>query len=343
MKLVSFKNNAGEERTGLYINETVVDLQSGAEKLSLTLPSAMNSFLEGGQRNIDTARKIEEKFAAGNLDSGVSTKVAALLAPVPHPPSCRDAYAFRQHVATARRNRGVDMISEFDQFPVFYFTNHNAVFGEGDVIVESDHLHRLDFELEAAIVIGKRGKNISSSEADEYIAGYTIMNDLSARKLQMEEMKLSLGPAKGKDFATTIGPWLVTPDELEKFRIESDYGDKYDLKMTAHHNGRQVSEGNFKDMNWTFAEIIERVSYGVEIRPGDVIGSGTVGTGCYLELNGSATLQAKERGESYTPVWLADGDEIELAISGLGKLKNRIVKASEDRSILAKKKEAAVA
>ena len=167
------------------------------------------------------------------------------------------------------------------------------------------------------------------------------MTVLSARKLQIEELKVSLVQAKAKVFATTIGPWLVTPDEIEEYRIDSDYGNKYELKMTARHNGKLVSEGNFKDMNWTFAEIIERVSYGVEIRPGDVIGSGTVGTGCYLELNGTAALKAKERGETSSPGWLADGDEIELEISGRGKLKDNIVKASETRTILNKTKESA--
>ena len=121
------------------------------------------------------------------------------------------------------------MIPEFDQFPVFYFTNHNAIFGEGDIVVEDDHLEKLDFELEAAIVIGKEGRNIPAEKADEYIAGYMIMNDFSARVLQMEEMKLNLGPAKGKDFATSIGPWLVTPDELEEYKLATDYGNKYDL------------------------------------------------------------------------------------------------------------------
>ena len=230
------------------------------------------------------------------------------------------------------------MIPEFDQFPVFYFTNHNAIFGEGEIVVEEDHLQKLDFELEAAIVIGKKGKNISSKDADSYIAGYTIMNDLSARKLQMEEMKLNLGPAKGKDFATVIGPYLVTADELEKNTIETPSGNKYDLRMTAKHNGKLISEGNLKDMNWTFAEIIERASYGVELYPGDVIGSGTVGTGCYLELNGTSALEAKEKGEEFTPIWLKEGDTIELEIDGLGILKNKIVKAKNSYSILAKKK-----
>jgi fumarylacetoacetate (FAA) hydrolase len=261
-----------------------------------------------------------------------------LLAPVPNPTSCRDGYAFRQHVQTARRNRGVEMIPEFDQYPVFYFTNHNTIFGEGEIRVEDDHLRQLDFELEAAIVIGKQGRNISAEEADSYIAGYMVMNDLSARVLQMEEMKLNLGPAKGKDFATSIGPWLVTPDELEQYKISTEFGNKYDLRMSAKHNGKQISDGNMKDMNWTFAEIIERASYGVRLFPGDVIGSGTVGTGCYLELNGTWALEAKETGKDFKPIWLQDGDEIELEITGLGILKNNIRKAKKSRSILAKKK-----
>jgi len=337
MKLVSFKNKSGDERTGLFVKDQTIDLAEGAKKLSFSLPTDMNKFLEGGEKFIETARQVERAFIDDKLDIGVSKNVA-MLPPVPHPPSCRDGYAFRQHVATARRNRGVDMIPEFDQYPVFYFTNHNAIFGEGDIVVEGDHLKQLDFELEAAIVIGKRGKNILYSEADEYIAGYTIMNDFSARVLQMEEMKLNLGPAKGKDFATAIGPWLVTPDELEKHKIDSEFGQKHDLRMTAVHNGKQISDGNLKDMNWTFAELIERASYGVELYPGDVIGSGTVGTGCYLELNGTNALEAKQKGKSFTPVWLQAGDTIELAITGLGKLTNKIVKAKGDRSILAKKK-----
>ena len=154
----------------------------------------------------------------------------------------------------------------------------------------------------------------------------------------MEEMKLNLGPAKGKDFATSIGPWLVTVDELETYKIKTQFGNKYDLKMIARHNGKQVSEGNLKDMNWTFAELIERASYGVTLYPGDVIGSGTVGTGCYLELNGTQALQAKEKGESFTPIWIKEGDQFELEITGLGILKNKIKKSKTNRSILMTKK-----
>lgn len=339
MKFVSFRTSDYEERLGLFHGGRIYDLAAAAQTLNRKLPSTMTEFLRQGEPAMESARFVQQAVESGAVEP--LSNDPTLLAPVPHPTSCRDAYAFRQHVATARRNRGVDMIPEFDQFPVFYFTNHNAVFGEGDVAVESDHLQRLDFELECAIVIGRKGRNIPAAEADRYIAGYTIMNDLSARTLQMEEMKLNLGPAKGKDFSTTIGPWLVTPDELTDRRVKTDTGDKYDLRMTARHNGKLVSEGNLKDMNWTFAEIIERASYGVDLYPGDVIGSGTVGTGCYLELNGTWALEAKQRGKTHTPIWLNDGDLIELEIDGLGTLCNRIVKASQDYSILAKKKEAA--
>ena len=337
MKLVSYLDQF-KERLGIYHESLVYDLRQSASQINIELPSTMKNFLRGENSFMQEAKKVNEQIKAGKIKSTLDQKGIKLIAPVPRPTSCRDGYAFRQHVLTARRNRGVAMIPEFDKFPVFYFTNHNAIFGEGEIIVEDDHLERLDFELEAAIVIGKKGKNIPSSEADNYIAGYMIMNDLSARKLQMEEMKLSLGPAKGKDFATVIGPWLVTPDELEEFKSVTPTGNKYNLSMYAYHNGKKVSEGNVKDMNWTFAEIIERASYGVEILPGDVIGSGTVGTGCYLELNGTAAIKAKEKGEKFTPTWLQAGDTIELEIKGLGKLSNTIKRTQNNYSIHSKEK-----
>ncbi|MBS4035553.1 MAG: fumarylacetoacetate hydrolase family protein [Ignavibacterium sp.] len=337
MKLVTY-HKSKKQRLGIFYNEFIYDLQTTAKKLKLDLPSTMKEFLEGESKAMKLAQKVFDTIKNKKIKSRIKLNDVVLLAPVPDPPSMRDGYAFRQHVQTARRNRGVEMIPEFDQYPVFYFTNHNAVYGEGTIKVEDDHLDKLDFELECAIVIGKKGKNIPTAKADSYIAGYTIMNDWSARTLQMEEMKLNLGPAKGKDFATSIGPWLVTTDELEQYKIESPNGNKYDLKMIARHNGKQVSEGNLKDMNWTFAEIIERASYGVTLYPGDVIGSGTVGTGCYLELNGTWALQSKEKGKAFTPVWLKDGDDFELEITGLGTLKNKIQKSKKSRSILAKKK-----
>jgi fumarylacetoacetate (FAA) hydrolase len=198
-----------------------------------------------------------------------------------------------------------------------------------------DHLEKLDFELEVAIVISKQGKNIKAEEADEYIGGLMIMNDFSARQLQMEEMLLNLGPAKGKDFATTIGPCLMTLDQLEAYDVpckDGHVGKSWNLKMLCRVNGVQVSEGNLSDMHWTFAEIIERASYGVDLYPGDIIGSGTVGTGCFLELNGTGKLNDP----SYQEQWLQNGDVVELEVDELGALSNTIVAAETDWSILKK-------
>jgi fumarylacetoacetate (FAA) hydrolase len=267
----------------------------------------------------EVVRRTEESAHPPPIDARPLLRPLAqveLLAPIPRPPSMRDGYAFRQHVETARRNRGLEMIPEFDQFPVFYFTNHQAVIGPGPVSVLPRHLERLDFELEAAIVVGKKARNLTADRADDAIFGLTIMNDLSARALQMEEMKLSLGPAKGKDFATAIGPWLVTLDELEDRTRRGAHGVSFDLAMRAFVNGVQVSEGNVAQMNWTFAQILERVSYGATIFPGDVIGSGTVGTGCFLELNGSGITKNQ---------WLGVGDVVALEIERLGRLENVVV------------------
>ena len=166
-----------------------------------------------------------------------------------------------------------------------------------------------------------------------------IMNDMSARTLQMEEMLLNLGPAKGKDFSTVIGPWLVTLDELTHLEIpakQNHVGKSWNMKMTCQVNGNQVSEGNLGDMDWTFAEIIERASYGVNLYPGDVIGSGTVGTGCFLELNGTGKLNDPH----YQEQWLQPGDTVTMNIDGLGELRNTIVKEDSNWSILQQKKKA---
>jgi len=332
MKLVSYLFNE-KERLGIFADGKIFDAEESGKSIGLKLPSSMAALLDEWDYHFEKLLKLYKKIEDNKIEKFITKNDVKLLAPVPHPTSCRDGYAFRQHVATARRNRGVEMIPEFDQFPVFYFTNHNAIFGEGDIVVEDDHLDKLDFELEAAIVINKRGRNIKAENADSFIAGYMIMNDLSARRLQSDEMKLNLGPAKGKDFATTIGPYLVTADELEAFKIESPHGNKYNLQMKAFHNGKQISDGNLKDMNWTFAQIIERASYGVELFPGDIIGSGTVGTGCYLELNGTWALEAKASGKEFTQVWLKENDIIELEISSLGKLSNKIVRSKNHNSL----------
>tara|TARA_B110000908_G_scaffold68840_1_gene83163 strand:- start:326 stop:1303 length:978 start_codon:yes stop_codon:yes gene_type:complete len=283
----------------------------------------------------DNWQKLATKFMDENPSNTHNLSAITLLSPIPKPTSFRDAYAFRQHVATSRKNRGVDMIPEFDAFPVFYFSNHNVMFADGQEIeLMPDHFHRLDYELEFAIVIGKGGKNILSKDADKHIAGFCILNDLSARRLQMEEMKLNLGPAKGKDFANILGPYLVTPDELESKSINTPFGKKYDLEMKCFVNGELLSQGNAKDMNWTFAEIIERASYGVELYPGDVIGSGTVGTGCLLELNGTR----KRENSNHKERWIQAGDKIEMKIEGLGEIKNKIVKSKTNHSLLKLKK-----
>ena len=331
MKLVSY-SKAGEIQLGAIVNEELYHLQS----LSENIPNNIIDFIQS-----DKALQLQtEKQLAKIEDKSLSIaplKDFTLLAPVPRPTSCRDGYAFRQHVESARRNRGVEMIKEFDQYPIFYFTNHNAVQGPGEIYCMPDHFQQLDFELEVAIVIGKEGRNIKAKDADAYIAGFTIMNDLSARKLQMEEMLLNLGPAKGKDFSTVIGPWLVTPDELSAFLVpakQGHVGNNYNLSMKCWVNDKLVSEGNVKDMDWTFAELIERCSYGVTIFPGDVIGSGTVGTGCFLELNGTGKLH----NPAYEPQWLQANDTVKMTIDGLGTLVNTIKAEATDWSILAQKK-----
>ena len=229
------------------------------------------------------------------------------------PRSLRDAYAFRQHVETSRKNRGLAMIKEFDDFPVYYYSNADAVMGPGNINIDNVFMNKLDFELEVAILIGKEGINIDCKEADDYIAGFMIMNDFSARDLQVAEMKLNLGPAKGKDFATTIGPFLVTPDELKNQMIPTERGNQISLKMECFINSKKISEDNLKNLSWTFSQIIERVSMGTKIFPGDVIGSGTCATGCFLELNQTNDTQ-----------WLKKEDIIELKVESLGTLKNTI-------------------
>lgn len=334
MKIVSYIKE-GSEQLGVVINGLVYDMDT----LHPDMPNSMNMFLMYWDTVYPVAKAGVQMIQEGKRGAGAGVPVheLQLLAPVPFPTSCRDGYAFRQHVAAARRNRKVDMIAEFDQYPIFYFTNHHTVQGPGDVLCMPDHFEKLDFELEAAIVICKQGRNIPAEHADEYIGGLMIMNDMSARRLQMEEMLLNLGPAKGKDFATAIGPWLVTLDELEAFEIPAKAnhtGRSWNLTMTCKVNGVEVSRGNVGDMDWTFAEIIERASYGVTLYPGDVIGSGTVGTGCFLELNGTGKLNDP----AYQEQWLQANDIVEMEIDNLGMLTNTIVAEESNWSILAQKK-----
>lgn len=335
MKLVSYLQN-GKERAGLLCNEKVFDIQLLLPQLPETMNKILNRWDEYYPVLLNHSRELNA--SAQSIPGGQEVSELNLLAPLPDPSSLRDGYAFRQHVETARRNRGLEMTPVFDSFPVFYFGNHHTVKGPGPVICMPDHFKKLDFELEAAIVISRNGKNIPVENADEYIAGLMILNDFSARTLQMEEMLLNLGPAKGKDFITTTGPWLVTTDELKKWETSGKNGHpgkSWNLHMSALVNGKIVSEGNLSDMEWTFAELIARASYGVELYPGDIIGSGTVGTGCFLELNGTGKWKDPE----YAEQWLQAGDIVELKIDGLGMLKNNILaEPGTDYSILQQKK-----
>jgi fumarylacetoacetate (FAA) hydrolase len=210
--------------------------------------------------------------------------------PVLHPPAVRDFYAFEQHVKTARALRGLDVAPEWYEVPAFYFSNPAAIYGPEDEIPYPDGTSELDYELEAAVVIG----------ADGQIGGFTVMNDWSARDLQRPEMKIGLGPAKGKDFATSIGPYVVTPDELGDLRLE----------MTARVNGEERSRGNMGDMHHSWDAIVAHAARNTRLRPGDILGSGTVGTGCILEHGDGR--------------WLQPGDEVELEIKGIGVLRNRV-------------------
>ena len=311
MKLVTFLQADTEKIGAVLADGRILDFAAAEARLAVD----MLTLIRHQDELLPLARALAAAPPAAAL---LDPATVRLLAPVPRPVSMRDGYAFRQHVATARRNRGLDMIPEFDLFPVTYFTNHLAVTGPGEVLVQDHHLTRLDFELEVAIVTGRPLKNATLEEADAAIFGYLVMNDWSARMLQMEEMKLSLGPCKGKDFATSLGPWLVTKDELPLERTPK--GEVLHAAMTCDVNGHRLSVGNADSMNWTFAQILQRTSYGIQMHPGEVIGSGTVGTGCLLELNGSKVTDN---------LWLKAGDEVVMAIEGLGRLVNTVVHAPE--------------
>lgn len=317
MKFVTFLDRQ-QEKIGLLVEDTTYCLQT----ICSQLPTSLTELLATSEFNFPLCKKIVHEIENG-FHQTARVHQPFLLAPIPHPTSFRDAYAFRQHVETSRLNRQLPMIEEFDQIPVFYFSNHQAIQGPGKVYAMPEHFNQMDFELEVAIVIQKEGKNIKANQADQYIGGMMILNDLSARALQMQEMKLNLGPAKGKDFASMMGPFLVTMDELEKYQVDpkqGHIGNAYDLTMTCHVNDHLVSKGNLKDMHWTFAEIIEHVSYGVSLYPGDIIGSGTVGTGCFLELNGTGLRENKE----YKTQWLQPEDKITMEISHMGQLTNTV-------------------
>lgn len=239
------------------------------------------------------------------------TEVQRWLPPVPDARTFRDFYAFEQHVKTARAKRGQPMLDEWYKLAIFYFSNPTTMKGHLEPVRKPASTNELDYELEVACVIGKQVQDVSGPAAEDAIFGYMVLNDLSARDLQREEMKCMLGPAKGKDFASAIGPWVVTPDELAD--VKAGPG-RYDLTMLARKNGRELSRGNLKDLTHDFTKLIARAARDVMLYPGDILGSGTVGTGCILEL-----------GPENTGGWLVPGDTIELEIERLGVLTTPIV------------------
>ena len=294
MKLVTFRTDDWSTHAGVVRADEII---------TLAYPSLLELLRD--PRGLANAQEAEgEAFTFEEV---------RLLAPIPEPPSVRDFYAFEQHVKSARVKRGLDMIPEWYEIPTFYFTNNSEIYGHNEPVPYPVGSNELDMELEIACVIGRDGKDIPVEEAASYIAGYTIMNDWSARDFQRKDMKLNLGPGKGKDFATSLGPWLVTPDELAARRSGSAASERYDMTMLARVNGKEISRGNFKDIYYSFPQMIAWASRNARLRAGDVLGSGTVGTGCLLELGTDVHR------------WFRRGDIIELEIEGIGVLRNKIV------------------
>jgi 2-keto-4-pentenoate hydratase/2-oxohepta-3-ene-1,7-dioic acid hydratase in catechol pathway len=315
MRLATYRHEKHGEspRVGVVQGDRILD---AAQVLGESEPLDMLAFLDRGPEGIAALAEGAERFAEAHRathfippEVAVANWECEMFAPIPRPRSLRDFYAFEQHVATAHKKRGREVPPAWYEIPVFYYGHTGSILGPEAGLPKPTWTEKFDFELEIACVIGKSGRDIAATDAADYIAGYTIMNDWSARDIQRQEMSVGLGPAKAKDFATSLGPFLVTPDE-----VADRFSDgRLDLAMIGRINGEEVTHGNAKSIHWTFADMIARASQGVDLLPGDVIGSGTVGGGCLLEL-----------GEEVHP-WLTHGDEVELEIERLGRLRNRIV------------------
>jgi fumarylacetoacetate (FAA) hydrolase len=307
MKFLTFSPRPSDPpQPGLLIDETVIALPY----------NDLVEFISSGPDGLRMARALIKRLPPGEL--GMDGKRAVwplqdikLHSPLRAPPSLRDFYAFERHVATAHANRGREVPASWYEIPVFYFSNPNAMFGHKAAVPYPKASQALDYELEIACIIGKPGADIPAERALEYIFGFTIFNDWSARDLQRQEMRVGLGPAKGKDFASSLGPWIVTPDELAGFATGRP--GVYDLTMVARINGQERSRGNWGEIHYSFGDLLARASADVTLLPGEVIGSGTVGTGCLLELT---------RGEG---PWLEPGDIVELEVEGLGILRNTVL------------------
>jgi 2-keto-4-pentenoate hydratase/2-oxohepta-3-ene-1,7-dioic acid hydratase in catechol pathway len=283
---------AGAARPGLVSGGRVFGLRAGGQLVDLLG---------------DDGEALQEASAAalGDPLDVVDFQAARLLAPIPQPPSVRDFMAFEAHVRNAR---GGPVDPGWYELPVFYFSNPASIRGPRDHVAVPPLTTEFDYELEVAAVVGRPGGDLDESDAESYIAGYTIFCDWSSRDLQFREMTQRLGPAKGKDSATTLGPMLVTPDELAPFRG----GNAYRLAMRAFVNGVEYSSGDMADIYWTFGQLLAYASRGTRLVPGDIIGSGTVGTGCILELS-------RLHGSARYP-WLKVGDRVQMEIEQLGAI-----------------------
>ena len=277
--------------------------------------TTLDAHLARGLRVEALAELVEGGHASGDgdmLDAGD----LAFGPPILDPPSLRDFYAFEQHVGTMWKRRGQDIPEAWYRLPIFYFGNTSEIRGPGDAVWAPDGSVELDYELEVGALVDTPAVDLPADRAEEAIGGYLILNDWSARDLQREETTVRLGPAKGKDFATTIGPWLVTPDELADVRA----GKGYELTMTAEVNGTEISRGTWSSAQFSFGDMLARASADARLRAGDLVGSGTVGSGCLLEV-----------GEERLGRWLEPGDEVVLRIERLGELRSPIITRSSGR------------
>lgn len=326
MKILAFATpeEPRRPRPGALVDGAVIDLQAARlwarpDLPEVDLPDSTLELIHAGEAAWSYARNLVKALEGEDplqieMDArrplGHRPEEVIFYPPLARPVSLRDFYAFENHVSSANAIRSRSVPEEWYRFPVFYFGNPNTIFGHTESIPYPSYTRALDYELEIACIIGKPGVNITVEGAEDHIFGYTIFNDWSARDVQRLEMKVGLGPAKGKDFASSLGPWIVTPDELAD-RAAGRPG-VYDLKMAARVNGEVRSQGNWKDLYYSFGEMMARASQDVPLLPGEVIGSGTVGTGCLLELT---------QGEG---PWLRPGDVVELEIERLGILKNTV-------------------
>ena len=322
MRLVSFSAAGTPERAlGAWLGDRVLDLAAAAAAVAPGLDTrgrlrTLDALIQDWEQGVPLARTVLDRVAQapGAMRETLRTTLHAapritIHAPVSRPGTFRDFYGFEAHVKNARARRGLSVPPEWYEFPAFYYSNPCAFVGHGASVKKPAWTEALDYELEVACVIGVRARDVAPERWRDVIAGLTVLNDWSARDVQRREMAIGLGPAKGKDFATSLGPALVTLDELEPARR----GDHWDLAMEARVNGATLSRGNVRDLHYTFGQMIARASQDVYLFPGDVIGSGTVGGGCLLEL-----------GPEVHP-WLQPGDEVTLEIERLGALSNTIL------------------